>query len=233
MPLLHTRPEPVEVAFDRSAVVVVDMQNAFASKGGMLDVAQVDISGAGRVVAIIRSVLEAARSRKILVVYLRMAYKPDLSDSGGPNSPNYHKQLAMSLMCARPGLKGKVLTEGTWDAEIVADLAPQPDDLVITKTRYSGFVGTPLDSQLRVRGIQYLFFTGIATNVCVESTLRDAYFHDYWPMLVPDATMAAGDQKLYDATVYNVESFFGWTIMSENLVASLLGQTRVSTHVDS
>ena len=55
-----------------------------------------------------------------------MAYKPDLSDSGGPNSPNFHKELAMTLMCSRPELKGKVLTEGTWDAEIVDDLAPQP-----------------------------------------------------------------------------------------------------------
>jgi len=232
MPLLHTRPEPIEVAFSRSAIVVVDMQNAFASKGGMLDIAEVDISDASRVVGVIRSILEAVRSSKITVVYLRMAYKPDLSDSGGPNSPNWHKELAMSLMCSRPGLKGKILTEGTWDAEIVPALAPQPHDLVITKTRYSGFAGTPLDSQLRVRGIQYLFFTGIATNVCVESTLRDAYFHDYWPILVPDATMAAGDQKLYDATVHNVESFFGWTITSENLVASLLAQTRVNAHVD-
>lgn len=232
MPLLHTRPEPVEVAFHRSAIVVVDMQNAFASKGGMLDIAEVDITDASRVVAVIRSLLDAARSVKIPVVYLRMAYKPDLSDSGGPNSPNWHKELGMSLMCSRPGLKGKILTEGTWDAEIVQELAPQQDDLVITKTRYSGFAGTPLDSQLRVRGIQYLFFTGIATNVCVESTLRDAYFHDYWPILVPDATMQAGDRNLYAATVYNVESFFGWTITSENLVASVSARTRVSAHVD-
>ena len=232
MPVLQTRPEPIEVAFDRSAIVVVDMQNAFASKGGMLNIAQVDISDASRIVAVIRSILDAARGSKVPVVYLRMAYKPDLSDSGGPKSPNWHKQLAMSLMCSRSGLKGKVLTEGTWDAEIVQDLAPQSDDLVITKTRYSGFAGTPLDSQLRVRGILYLFFTGIATNVCVESTLRDAYFHDYWPILVPDATMPAGGQNLYAATLHNVESFFGWTLRSGELVASLSEQKKVRTHVD-
>ena len=232
MPLLHTRPEPIEVAFDRSAIVVVDMQNAFASKGGMLDIAEVNITDAARVVAVIRSVLDAARGTKIPVVYLRMAYKPDLSDSGGPSSPNWHKELAMSLMCSRPSLKGKVLTEGTWDAEIVQDLEPQPGEIVITKTRYSGFAGTPLDSQLRVRNIRYLFFTGIATNVCVESTLRDAFFHDYWPILVLDATMPAGDQSVYAATVHNVESFFGWTISSENLVEGILRQTRESAHVD-
>jgi ureidoacrylate peracid hydrolase len=232
MPLLHTRPESVEVDFDRSAIVVVDMQNAFASKGGLLDISEVDITDAGRVVGVISSVLKVARTRGVPIVYLRMAYKPDLSDSGGPRSPNWHKQLAMSLMCSRPGLKGKVLTEGTWDAEIVQDLAPQPADIVITKTRYNGFAGTPLDSQLRVRGIQYLFFAGIATNVCVESTLRDAYFHDYWPILVSDATMAAGDKNIYAATLYNVESFFGWTVTSEHFVASLLGQAKAGAHVD-
>jgi ureidoacrylate peracid hydrolase len=232
MPPLATRPEPLEVVFERSAIVVVDMQNAFASKAGMLDIAGVDLTGASDVVAVIRSLRDAARSRELLVVYLRMAYKADLSDSGGPNSPNSRKELGMCLMSSRPDLKGKILTEGTWDAEIVPELAPRPGDVVITKTRYSGFAGTALDSQLRMRGIQYLFFTGIATNVCVESTLRDAYFHDYWPILVADATMPAGDRSLYNATLYNVESFFGWSITSENLLASLSEPARIQAHVD-
>jgi ureidoacrylate peracid hydrolase len=221
MPTLDAKPNPLEVDFKKSAIVVVDMQNAFASKGGMLDIAQVDITDASRVTRVTRSVIDAARHNAVAVIYLRMAYKPDLSDSGGPNSPNFHKELAMSLMCSRPELKGKVLTEGTWDAEIVEDLAPQPPDLVITKTRYSGFAGTPLDSQLRMRGIQYLFFAGIATNVCVESTLRDAYFHDYWPILLRDAAMPAGPPAAHDATIFNVESFFGWTITSEELLVHL------------
>jgi ureidoacrylate peracid hydrolase len=221
MTKLDAIPNPLTVDFKKSAIVVVDMQNAFASKGGMLDIAGVDITDASRVICVLRSVIEAARHIAVAVVYLRMAYKPDLSDSGGPNSPNFHKELAMSLMCSRPELKGKVLTEGTWDAEIVEDLAPQSADLVITKTRYSGFAGTPLDSQLRMRGIQYLFFVGIATNVCVESTLRDAYFHDYWPILLRDAAMPAGPPAAHDATLFNVESFFGWTITSEELLRHL------------
>ena len=234
MTKLDAKPNPLEVDFKKSAVVVVDMQNAFASKGGMLDIAQVDITDASRVIRVLRSVIEAARRIAVAVVYLRMAYKPDLSDSGGPNSPNFHKELAMSLMCSRPELKGKVLTEGTWDAEIVEDLAPQPTDLVITKTRYSGFAGTPLDSQLRMRGIQYLFFAGIATNVCVESTLRDAYFHDYWPILLRDAAMPAGPPAAHDATLFNVESFFGWTITSEELLRHLRPRaTQTSTSQSS
>ncbi|MBV9086416.1 MAG: isochorismatase family protein [Acidobacteriaceae bacterium] len=218
---LNAKPEALDLDLLRSAIVIVDMQNAFASKGGMLDLAGVDISGAQPVVASIARLLDAARANSVGVVYLQMGYKPDLSNSGGPNSPNPRKELAMRLMCSRPELRGKVLTEGTWDFQIVDELAPRPGDIEIVKTRYSGFAGTALDSMLRVRGIQYLFFCGIATNVCVESTLRDAYFHDYWPVLVADASMPAGDRSVYEATLFNVESFFGWTTTSAELLKTL------------
>lgn len=221
MPKLIANPEPIEVDFNRSAIVVVDMQNAFASKGGTLDIAGVDLSDAPRVVHTIRAVLDAGRAASVPIVYLQMAYKPDLSDAGGPRSPNCYKELAMHLMTAKPELKGKLLTEGSWDGALVDELAPKPGDLVVTKTRYSGFAGTTLDSQLRMRGIQYLFFTGIAANVCVESTLRHAYFLDYWPILLPDSTMPAGGPSALEATIFNVESFFGWTVSSDELRASL------------
>jgi ureidoacrylate peracid hydrolase len=228
MPVLNARPDPLEVDFSRAAVVVVDMQNAFASKGGLLDIAEQDLTAAPAVVRAIRQLLDAARPAGLPVVYLQMGYKPDLSNAGGPRSPNCYKELSMRLTHARPELKGKLVTEGGWDFEIVAELAPHPEDIVIVKTRYSGFAGTTLDSQLRMRGIQYLFFTGIATNVCVESTLRDAYFHDYWPILLPDCTMQAGPQAAQDATIFNVESFFGWTIDSPQLRAALAASSRVA-----
>ena len=222
---LDAKPNPVEVELAKSAVVVVDMQNAFASRGGMLDIAGVDISGASRVVTSIKGVLDAARRANIQVVYVQMGHKPDLSNSGGPNSPNWHKELAMNLMNFRPELKGKLLTEGTWDFEIVEALKPQPGDLVVIKTRYSGFAGTTLDSQLRTRGIRYLFFAGIATNVCVESTLRDAYFQDYWPILIADGAMQAGPASMHEATLFNVENFFGWTIQAEEFVRAMKAPT--------
>jgi ureidoacrylate peracid hydrolase len=218
---LKTRPEGVEVDLAKSAVVVVDMQNAFASKGGMLDIAGADISSATTVIQKIAGVLDGARASGMPVVHLQMGYKPDQSNSGGPNSPNWHKELAMTLMNRRPELKGKLLTEGTWDFEVVDELKPHPGDLVVIKTRYSGFAGTSLDSMLRTRGVRYLFFAGIATNVCVESTLRDAYFLDYWPILLSDGAMPAGPPAAHDATVYNVENFFGWTLRAEDFLAAL------------
>jgi ureidoacrylate peracid hydrolase len=116
-----------------------------------------------------------------------------------------------------PEMRGELLIWGTWDAAIIDELKPQPGEVVIQKSRYSGFAGTPLDQLLRTRGIQYLLFMGIATNVCVESTLRDAYFQEYWPILVGDACMQAGPPFLQEATLFNVEHFFGWVTTSEAL----------------
>jgi ureidoacrylate peracid hydrolase len=218
---LQAKPEPVEVDLSKSAVVVVDMQNAFASKDGMLDIAGADLTGAPRVVSVIGRLLSAARRYGMPVVYLQMGYKADLSDSGGPQSPNWHKELGIRMMNRRPELKGTLVTEGTWDFAIVDELAPQAGDIVIVKTRYSGFARTALDAELQARDIRYLFFTGIATNVCVESTLRDAFFLDYWPILVTDATLAAGPPSMQEATLFNIESYFGWTIPSEEFLRSI------------
>ena len=219
VPKFNAQPEPIDVDLARSAVVVVDMQNAFASRKGMLDLAGMDITGAPQVVRSIQQVVEAGRQAAIPIVYLQMGYQPDLSDGGGPSSPNWHKELGIRMMNRQPALKGKLVTIGGWDCDIVDELKPRPEDLVIVKTRYSGFARTPLDEELRTRGITHLFFTGIATNVCVESTLRDAFFLDYWPILIRDAAMGS-DPALHDATLRNVERFFGWTISAAEFVAN-------------
>ena len=173
-------------------------------------------------------VADAARSAAIPIIYLVIGYPPDQSTAGGEDSPNPRKELALCLMRERPELKGTLLTYGTWDFQIVEALAPMDGDLVITKARYSGFAGTPLDAVLRSRGIRYLLMAGIASNVCVESTLRDAYFHEYWPIMIEDATMPAGPPEIQRATVYNVTTFFGW-VSSAKEVASALQDARRGT----
>ena len=215
------RPQALELDLESAAFVIVDMQNAFAARGGVFDLAGINISQAAQIIRVIQPVLQSVRKTGMSVVYLQMGYQKDLSDSGGPNSPNWHKELALLLMRDRPELQGKLLTEGSWDFAIVDELKPHPGDLVVVKSRYSGFAGTKLDSLLRTRRIQYLFFAGIAANVCVESTLRDAYFLDYWPILITDATMQAGPASLHEATVQNVESHFGWTLSSEDFLTGL------------
>lgn len=220
---LPAEPAPIALDLDRTALIVVDMQNAFASVGGMLDLAGIDVRPARDVIANASLVVEAARRAHLPVVYLTIGYPPDLSTAGGVDSPNPQKELALCLMRERPELRGKLLTFGTWDFEIVPELAPSPGDVVIVKSRYSGFFGTALDSVLRSRGVRNLLMVGIASNVCVESTLRDAYFLEYWPVMVADATMPAGSRAIQEATEYNVKTFFGWVANSEDLVTVLRG----------
>lgn len=214
-------PDEVEVDIQRSAVVVVDMQNAFLKKGGLLDLAGLDISKAPQVISAAQKVLSAARGADLQIIFLQMGYSPDLSTAGGYESPNPHKELALCLMRARPELEGDLLIWGKSDAEIVDELTPLPGDLVVQKSRYCGFTNTNLDEVLRTRNLKALFFIGVATNVCVESTVRDAYFHEYWPIVIEDATMQAGPEENQVASLFNIKNFFGWVTNSEKFQNSL------------
>jgi ureidoacrylate peracid hydrolase len=220
---VSAEPEPIDIDLDRTALLVVDMQNAFASPGGMLELAGIDIRPAGAAVANARLVCEAARAAGVPVVYLTIGWPADQSTAGGAESPNPRKELALRLMQERPELRGRLLTFGTWDFEIVEALAPHATDTVIVKSRYSGFHGTDLDSLLRGRGVRNLLFAGIASNVCVESTIRDAYFLEYWPVMIADATMPAGTAEIQRATIYNVSTFFGWVTTAEDVATAFAG----------
>jgi ureidoacrylate peracid hydrolase len=218
---IAARPEPVQVELARTAVIVVDMQNAFVSKGGMFDEAGYDLVGAPTCIANNARLLPALRGAGVKVVYLKMSYNRDYSDSGGPESPNWHKELGLALMKARPENWGRYVTEGTWDEEVVEQIAPEPGDVVVRKQRYSGFAGTNLDLILKTHGIRYCLYTGVATNVCVETTLRDGYLLDYWPILVADACNNSGPEHNRLATEWNVEHAFGWVTTTVDVLEAL------------
>lgn len=207
---LPARPEALEIDPATTAVIVIDMQNAYASPGGYLDLAGFDISGAAGVIQNIKGVLETARAAGVQVIYFQNGWDPDYVEAGGPGSPNWHKSNALKTMRARPELHGSLLARGTWDYELVDELKPQPGDIQLHKTRYSGFFNSQLDSVLRSRGIRNLVFVGIATNVCVESTLRDGFFLEYFGVVLEDATHQAGPDFVQKAALYNIETFFGW-----------------------
>lgn len=207
---LPARPEPIRVAVDETAVIVVDMQNAYASPGGYLDLAGFDIGGADRVIEQTVKVVETARAAGLPVIYFQNGWDAAYVEAGGPGSPNWHKSNALKTMRARPELEGQLLARGGWDYELVESLKPGPGDIVLPKTRYSGFFNSQLDSVLRARGIRNIVLVGIATNVCVESTLRDGFFLEYFGIMLEDATHQAGPEFLQQASVYNVETFFGW-----------------------
>jgi ureidoacrylate peracid hydrolase len=208
--VLPARPEPLTVDPAETAVVVIDMQNAYASPGGYLDLAGFDISGAPAVIRNIQGVLATARAAGLPVIYFQNGWDADYVEAGGPGSPNWHKSNALKTMRDRPELEGKLLARGGWDYELIEALTPEPGDIVLSKTRYSGFFNSQLDSVLRSRGVRTLVFVGIATNVCVESTLRDGFFLEYFGVVLADATHQAGPDFLQAASLYNIEKFFGW-----------------------
>jgi ureidoacrylate peracid hydrolase len=208
--VVPARPEAIRLSPQNSAVIVIDMQNAYASKGGYVDEAGFDIGPAGAVTGKIAAVLDTARAAGIPIIFLQNGWDAGYVEAGTPASPNWHKSNALKTMRARPELAGKLLARGTWDYELVDGLAPQPGDLRVHKPRYSAFFNSQLDSILRARNIRTLVFVGIASNVCVESTLRDGFHLEYFGVLLEDATHHLGPDFIQQATVYNVEKFFGW-----------------------
>lgn len=210
MTTLTARPEAITFDPQQSALIVVDMQNTYATPGGYLDLAGFDVSTTRPVIANIQTAVTAARAAGMLIIWFQNGWDEQYVEAGGPGSPNFHKSNALKTMRKQPQLQGKLLAKGSWDYQLVDELVPQPGDIVLPKPRYSGFFNTPLDSILRSRGIRHLVFTGIATNVCVESTLRDGFFLEYFGVVLEDATHQAGPEFAQKAALFNIETFFGW-----------------------
>ncbi len=218
---LPARPESLTFAPQQSALIVVDMQNAYASQGGYLDLAGFDVSATRPVIDNINTAVAAARAAGMLIIWFQNGWDDQYVEAGGPGSPNYHKSNALKTMRQRPELQGKLLAKGGWDYQLVDELTPQEGDIVLPKPRYSGFFNTPLDSILRSRGIRHLVFTGIATNVCVESTLRDGFFLEYFGIVLEDSTHQAGPAFAQQAALFNIETFFGWVSDVESFCHAL------------
>jgi ureidoacrylate peracid hydrolase len=221
---VSARPQAVDIDLSRTAVIVVDMQNAYASKGGMLDLGTgIDEARIRPVIEAHQRLLPAARAAGVKVIYLQFGYQPDLSDAGGPQSPNIRKQMAIRMIRERPADRDKLIVRGTWGWQIIDAIRPEPGDLVVQKARYSGFAGTTLENQLSGLDIRHLLFTGVATNVCVESTAREAYFREFWPILVEDAMDHTGPDFVRQATLYNFESKLGWVTRTADVLRVLKG----------
>ena len=225
---LEAKPRAVDLDLTKTVVVVVDMQNDFGSKDGMFDRSGFDISIVQRAIPTTAKVLTAARSAGIKVVYLKMGFRPDLSDMGAPGSPNrahLHHIGVGTPMCAPNGTESRILVRDTWNTEIVDELRPQASDIVLYKNRYSGFFQTDLDKRLRRLRTRALIFTGCTTSVCVESTIRDAMFRDYSPILLADCSgdvVGSGlPRSNHEASVLLIQERFGWVSTSDEFVRAL------------
>jgi ureidoacrylate peracid hydrolase len=225
---VDAKPEPVTIDAARTAIVVVDMQNDFGAEGGMFARAGIDISGIRAAVAPTARVLAVARQAGMKIVYLKMGFRPDLSDSGVPDAPNWLKHLPLRVgetVTAPDGRKSRILIRDTWNTDILPELTPRPDDIVLYKHLYSGFYGTDLDALLKSFGVTHLIFTGCTTSVCVESTIRDAMFRDYACVLLADCTAEPIGHGLsrsnHDASLLVMQLLFGWVSQSSDFLNGL------------
>jgi len=230
--VIEAKPEPISIDISKAVVIVVDMQNDFASKGGMFDLAGIEISMVPDAVRSTKKVLAGARDAGIKIIYLKMGYRPDLSDAGPPDSPNRLKHTPLRIgeaVRAPDGTESRILVRDTWNTDIISDLAPHPDDITIYKTRFSGFYQTDLDGILTRLGAKYLIVTGLSTCVCVESTIRDATFRDYSCVLLADCTGEPIGHDLptsnHDASLLVIQTLFGWVSGADAFLRALEART--------
>ena len=226
---IDAKPEPIAIDAAKTAVIVVDMQNDFGSEGGMFQRAGIDISMIQAAVAPTAKVLTSARKEGIKVIYLKMAFKPDLSDAGSSDSVNLVRHLKFMKVGTKVkspnGADSRILIRHTWNTDILSELTPKAEDTVLYKNRFSGFYQTELDSILKRMGVKYLIFTGCTTSTCVESTIRDAMFRDYLPVLLADCTGEPIGYGLprsnHEASLLLIQTLFGWVSNSNDFIKGL------------
>jgi ureidoacrylate peracid hydrolase len=197
---------PLLMVPERSAVIVVDVQRAFTELP--------PFAAMREIVPSIARFLPFARVAGMMVVHLRTEFSHKMENAGRPGSRTRQMMLGLGSEDENPLLQDRPT------AEIVPELSPHPDDVIVTKTRFSGFWGTNLHEALRSRNIESLIFAGGTTTVCVESTLRDAMFLEFNSLVLSDCT-ADITRELHESALLRMELFFGWVCRSEDLIPLL------------
>src|SRR5512143_980755 len=215
---IETEPEPLDVDLGRSALVIVDMQNAFVAGGGMFDLRGFDVTPIQKVIDPISKICKKVRNKMSKVIYVVHTLSPDLREVG-PDSSFWYKSV--KFYREEPRWRDKFIIRGTWGAEIVDALKPSEGDLIVEKQRFSAFFGTNLDTILKTHNLKHLFFTGCATNICIEASIRDAANLGYFPILISDASANNGPPFMQDSTILNVKLCFGWVTDTEHLLKAL------------
>jgi nicotinamidase-related amidase len=177
----------------RTALVVIDVQNDFCSEGGLMHELGKDLSMIKPMLGHLRQVLNAAREAGVLPLYIQNSWLPEHRAASG---------AWLRFMVVRYGMDPArgCTVEGTWGAEILPEIAPRKGDVVVKKWRSSAFRGTNLDMVLRANEIDTVVLTGVVTQGCVESTARDAAFHDYYAVVLEDC-VATYDRELHEASL--------------------------------
>lgn len=214
---------PQRLAFDlaSTALLVIDMQNDFCHADGWLASIGVDVQPARAPIEPLRALLPALRAAGVPVLWVNWGNRPDRLNLS-PSVLHVYKPSGRGTGIGDPLANGAaVLQAGSWAADVVDELAPEPGDVRVDKYRMSGFWDTPLDAILRNLDVRTLLFAGVNADQCVLATLQDASCLGYDCLLLQDCTATTSPAFCMDATLYNVRQCFGFTLDSAPLRETL------------
>lgn len=184
------------------ALIVIDVQNGFVSKGGSYNLLGMDTSQYEHIIPRIKDLITKCRNAAIPVFYTQA-----VRESSGIDLLTRTHQILPKAREERI-MKKPICVRGTWDAEIVDDIKPLNDDHIVIKRRDSAFHDTEIGVWLRSLGVDTIIFCGIDTSICVETSLREAFNIGYDVVLISDAT-ASSNHKHYESTLENVKGYYG------------------------
>ena len=195
-----------------SCLLVVDVQNDFCSPEGAAAKRGENVAAAQAMVPRLVCLIEEARRIFLPVIYVRTTHSQWTDTPSWVFRKSQQKEL-------------KTCREGTWGAEFYDGILPLPEERTVIKHRYSAFINTDLNTVLKAKGVESVLVTGVATNVCVETTARDAYMFDYYVTLVDDCC-AAYEDRLHESTLENIRRNFGLVASSGEIIATWADQTQ-------
>ncbi len=219
---IAAQPQDITLDSNRTAVIVVDMQNDFCAPGGWFHSKGNDLEPMRRPISRLNALLPALREDGVPVIWVNWGNRPDLANlppsvmhAGRPTGEGvgYGDEV--------PGGRGRVLERGSWGAGVIDDLAVGDRDMVVLKYRFSGFADNELDSVLRNRMITTLLFAGINTDRCVLATLLDASFLGYDCVLIEDACSTPSPNYCTKAVLFLIKQLYGFTARSTDILRAL------------
>ncbi|MDT7946319.1 MAG: isochorismatase family cysteine hydrolase [Cyanobacteriota bacterium PSP.bin.10] len=203
------------------ALVIIDMQRDFLEPGGFGEMLGNDVTQLGSIVPTLEELLDFCRQKGLTIIHTLEGHQPDLSDC----PPSKRKRGKGSLTIGDEGPMGRILIRGEPGNAIIPELAPIAGEIVIPKPGKGAFYATELQAILQKRGITHLLFTGVTTEVCVQTTMREANDRGYECLLVEDCT-ASYFPEFKQATLEMIRAqggIVGWTSSAQNIQKALSG----------